>query len=89
MRISAFSALASLLTAIVAGISVEEGDSDIVVYAEDDSTFTVTIGSSDGSITSILYGGTEYQNSDNPTALASGLGSATVSYTTTGNLPKK
>jgi rhamnogalacturonan endolyase len=84
MRPSYSFALASVWLGVVTGISVDEADDAIVVSAEDDNSFTVTIDSSSGSITSILYGGAEYQNADSESSLASGLGSATVSYTTTG-----
>ncbi|KAK9770882.1 putative Rhamnogalacturonate lyase [Seiridium cardinale] len=85
MRPSHLITSASIWPALVTSISVTEGDSTIVVAAEDDSDFTVTVDSSTGSITSILYGGTEYQNADSESSLASGLGSATVSYTATGD----
>jgi rhamnogalacturonan endolyase len=84
MRFFHLTALASAWPALVAGISVTEGDDTYVVAAEDTDDFTVTISSTDGSLTSILYGGDEFLYSDSSSGIASGLGSADVSYTTSG-----
>lgn len=84
MWASYFLSTAHLWLGLVSCISVTEGDGTIVVSAEDDSNFTVAVDSSSGSITSILYGDSEYQNADSESSLASGLGSATVSHTAVG-----
>jgi hypothetical protein len=84
MRFYPLLMLASAGPVFVAAISVTEGDSTYIVAAEDDSDFTVTISTTDGSISGLSYGGDEYQNSETVSSIASGLGSSTVTYTTSG-----
>ena len=69
---------------VVAGLTVDETDDGIVVDTESESGFKVTIDSS-GSITSLVYGGEEYQYASTGSHIASGLGSGTtVNHTTEG-----
>ncbi|KAH8428609.1 uncharacterized protein LDX57_006305 [Aspergillus melleus] len=70
---------------VVAGLTVDETDDGIVVDTESEGGFKVTIDSS-GSITSLVYGGEEYQYASTGSHIASGLGSGTtVNHTTEGN----
>lgn len=80
MLLSRLSALAAALS-LVAGLKVEESDdgTEYTVYVENDDDFTVTIGES-GSLSSILYRGTEYQSSETGSHIASGLGGVTMDY---------
>ncbi|KAH7163192.1 Rhamnogalacturonase B, N-terminal-domain-containing protein [Dactylonectria estremocensis] len=77
--------LAVLLVSAVpalAAFGVTESTASYVVDTGSSSGFVVTIKRSDCSITSLKYRSTEYQYSSQTSHIASGLGSATVSYTT-------
>ncbi|RKU47721.1 hypothetical protein DL546_001338 [Coniochaeta pulveracea] len=64
----------------LAAFGVTTSTSSYVVDSGNDNGFVVTVSRSDCSITSIKYRGTEYQYSSQSSHIASGLGSATVSY---------
>ncbi|KAH6997899.1 family 4 polysaccharide lyase [Ilyonectria sp. MPI-CAGE-AT-0026] len=77
--------LAVLLVSAVpalAAFGVTESTASYVVDTGSSNGFVVTIKRSDCSITSLKYRSTEYQYSSQTSHIASGLGSATVSYTT-------
>lgn len=76
--------LALLATAspALAAFGVTESTASYVVDTGASNGFVVTIKRSDCSITSIKFRSTEYQYSSQTSHIASGLGSATVSYTT-------
>lgn len=71
-------------SATVWGISVTTATSSYTVNTESSYGFTVTISRTSCDITSLKYYGTEYQYSGTYSHIASGLGTATVSYTTSG-----
>ncbi|CAJ2506683.1 Uu.00g078690.m01.CDS01 [Anthostomella pinea] len=84
----AFFTVASVLLAWIApalSITVTENDSSYIVDTESSYGFKTTISRSSCDITSLNYYGTEYQYSGTASHIASGLGSATVSYSTSGN----
>lgn len=70
--------------ATVLGISVTTSTSSYVVDSASSDGFKVTFSRSTCDITSILYRATEYQYASTYSHVASGLGSATVSYQTVG-----
>mgnify|MGYP003642189384 CR=1 FL=1 len=72
----AATALGITVTTSTASYTIDSGDSD---------GFVVAVSRSTGDITSILYRGTQYQYQSTYSHIASGLGSATVSYTTVGS----
>ncbi|KAK7420463.1 hypothetical protein QQZ08_010379 [Neonectria magnoliae] len=77
--------LAVLLVSAVpalAAFGVTESTASYVVDTASSDGFVVTIKRSDCSITSLKYRNTEYQYTSQTSHIASGLGSATVSYTT-------
>ncbi|KAI1085480.1 polysaccharide lyase family 4 protein [Whalleya microplaca] len=80
-----FLAALSAWIAPVLGITVTTADSSYTVDTESSYGFTATISRSSCDITSLNYYGTEYQYSSTYSHIASGLGSATVSYTTSGD----
>lgn len=84
-----FRLLAALLCIVpVLGITVSTTDSAYTVDTGSSNPFTATISRSSCDITSLNFYGTEYQYSSTYSHIASGLGSATVSYTTSGkNMP--
>ncbi|KAI5927496.1 family 4 polysaccharide lyase [Camillea tinctor] len=71
--------------ASVFAITVTESDDSYTVNPEASNAFTVTISRSSCDITSLNFYGTEYQYSSTGSHIASGLGSATVSYEKSGN----
>ncbi|KAH9212763.1 Rhamnogalacturonase B, N-terminal-domain-containing protein [Leptodontidium sp. 2 PMI_412] len=71
----AASALGISVTTSTASYTIDSGSSD---------GFVVAVSRSTCDITSILYRGTQYQYQSTASHIASGLGSATVSYTTVG-----
>ncbi|KAI0600314.1 family 4 polysaccharide lyase [Biscogniauxia sp. FL1348] len=71
--------------ASVFAITVTESDDSYTVNPEASNAFTVTISRSSCDITSLNFYGTEYQYSSTGSHIASGLGSATVSYEQSGN----
>ncbi|KAL1866811.1 hypothetical protein VTK73DRAFT_4510 [Phialemonium thermophilum] len=66
-------------------ITVTTSSSAYTINTESSYGFTITISRSSCDITSLKFYGTEYQYSGTYSHIASGLGSATVSYTTSGN----
>ncbi|KAI1371237.1 polysaccharide lyase family 4 protein [Hypoxylon crocopeplum] len=80
-------ALAALSACIVPvlGITVSTTDASYTVDTGSSYGFTATVSRSSGDITSLNFYGTEYQYSSTYSHIASGLGSATVSYTTSGD----
>ena len=72
----AATALGITVTTSTASYTIDSGDSD---------GFVVAVSRSTGDITSILYRGTQYQYQSTYSHIASGLGSAMVSYTTVGS----
>ncbi|KAI1766316.1 polysaccharide lyase family 4 protein [Hypoxylon sp. FL1150] len=67
------------------GISVSTTDSAYTVNTGSSYGFTATISRSSCDITSLNFYNTEYQYSGTSSHIASGLGTATVSYTTSGD----
>lgn len=72
------------LCAPVLSIQVTESSSSYVVNVESSNGMTATISRKSCDITSLKFRGTEYQYSSSYSQIASGLGTATVSYTTSG-----
>lgn len=70
--------------ASVAAITVTTSSSSYVVDAESSYGFVTTISRTSCDITSLKFYGTDYQYSSTYSHIASGLGTATVSYTTSG-----
>ena len=68
------------------GITVTTSTASYTIDSGDTDGFVVAVSRSTGDITSILYRGTQYQYQSTYSHIASGLGSATVSYTTVGKL---
>lgn len=64
----------------LADFGVTTSTSSYVIDSGNSNGFVVTVSRTDCSITSIKYRGTEYQYSSQSSHIASGLGSATVSY---------
>jgi rhamnogalacturonan endolyase len=87
MLLPQIAAWASAFSALVGAITITEGTNSYTVATEDSANFTVTIATTDGSITSILYGGEQYQYAGSGSQVASGLLSATVTYEATGKFP--
>ncbi|KAI2616750.1 polysaccharide lyase family 4 protein [Hypoxylon sp. NC1633] len=79
-----FAAL-SAWTATVLGITVSTASGSYTVDTGASNGFTATISRSSCDITSLVFHGTEYQYSGTYSHIASGLGTATVSYTTSGD----
>lgn len=78
-----FKHLAALVVGAVpalAAFGVTTSDSAFVIDAGSSNGFQVTVSRSDCSITSLLYRSTEYQYASQSSHIASGLGSADVSY---------
>lgn len=71
--------------ASVLGITVTTSTASYTVDAQTSDGFVVTISRTSGDVTSIKYRGTEYQYQSTYSHIASGLGTATVSYTTSGS----
>ncbi|OTA81850.1 polysaccharide lyase family 4 protein [Hypoxylon sp. CO27-5] len=80
-----FLAALSACTAPALGISVSETSSSYTVDTGSSYGFKTTISRSSCDITSLYFYGSEYQYSSTYSHIASGLGSATVSYTTSGD----
>ncbi|KAI1395064.1 polysaccharide lyase family 4 protein [Hypoxylon fuscum] len=82
-----FKLLAALSACIapVLGITVSTADDSYTVDTGSSYGFTATISRSSCDITSLNFYGTEYQYGSTFSHIASGLGSATVSYTTSGD----
>lgn len=72
------------LCAPVLAITVTTSTSSYVIDVQSSYGMVTTISRSTCDITSLKYYGTEYQYSGTYSHIASGLGSATVSYTTSG-----
>lgn len=68
----------------VLAITVTTATASYTVDVESSYGMTVTISRTTCDITSLKFYGTEYQYSGTYSQIASGLGSATVSYTTSG-----
>lgn len=77
-------ALWALCVPRVLAITVTTSTASYVVNAESSYGMTATISRSSCDITSLKFYGTEYQYSGTYSHIASGLGTATVSYTTSG-----
>jgi rhamnogalacturonan endolyase len=71
-------------SATVLGITVTTATSSYTINTESSYGFSVTISRTSCDITSLIFYGTEYQYSGTYSHIASGLGTATVSYTTSG-----
>ncbi|KAF7532452.1 hypothetical protein G7054_g7962 [Neopestalotiopsis clavispora] len=69
----------------VAAITVTTADSSYTINTESSYGFTTVISRSTCDITSLKFYGTDYQYGSTYSHIASGLGSATVSYTTSGD----
>ncbi|KAL7619630.1 hypothetical protein AAE478_010171 [Parahypoxylon ruwenzoriense] len=69
----------------ILGISVNTADSSYTVDTGNSNGFKATISRSSCDITSLYFHGTEYQYGSTFSHIGSGLGSATVSYTTSGD----
>ncbi|KAI0130382.1 Rhamnogalacturonase B, N-terminal-domain-containing protein [Xylariales sp. AK1849] len=72
-------------TASVAGITVTTATASYTIDTESSDGLTTVISRTTCDITSLNFYGTEYQYSSTYSHIASGLGSATVSYTTSGD----
>ncbi|ORY71410.1 family 4 polysaccharide lyase [Pseudomassariella vexata] len=72
-------------TSSVLGITVTTATASYTINTESSYGMTVVISRSTCDVTSMKFMGTEYQYSGTYSQIASGLGSATVSYTTSGN----
>lgn len=83
MLAALFVALYALCASVLA-ITVTTSTASYVVNAETSYGFTATISRTSCDITSLKFYGTEYQYSGTYSHIASGLGTATVSYTTSG-----
>lgn len=68
----------------VAAITVTTATSSYTIDTESSYGFTTVISRTTCDITSLKFYGTDYQYSSTYSHIASGLGSATVSYTTSG-----
>jgi rhamnogalacturonan endolyase len=71
-------------SATVWGITVTTATSSYTINTESTYGFTTTISRTSCDITSLNFYGTEYQYGSTYSSIASGLGTATVSYTTSG-----
>ncbi|KAJ2903795.1 hypothetical protein MKZ38_009361 [Zalerion maritima] len=81
VKISALLSLAGwFLAPVLADFGVTTSGSSYIIDSGDSDGFVVTVSTSDCSITSIVFRGTEYQYSGKTSHIASGLGSASVSY---------
>lgn len=69
---------------VALGISVTTSTSSYTVDTGSSYGFSVAISRTTCDITSVVFYGTDYQYSGTKSHIASGLGSATVSYSTTG-----
>ncbi|KAH8806040.1 Rhamnogalacturonase B, N-terminal-domain-containing protein [Xylogone sp. PMI_703] len=78
-------ALLCAWSATVLGISVTTSSSSYTIDSGSTDGFVVTVSRSSGDLTSIKYRSTEYQYQSTHSHIASGLGTATVSYTTSGS----
>lgn len=87
MTVVFFLLLLWALCAPVLAITVTSSTSSYVVDVQSSYGMTATISRSTCDITSLKFYGTEYQYSGTYSHIASGLGSATVSYTTSGKWP--
>ncbi|KAH9884356.1 Rhamnogalacturonase B, N-terminal-domain-containing protein [Xylariomycetidae sp. FL2044] len=85
MSLSMLAVILFAWLAPVLAITVSEGDGSITVDTESSYGFSTTISTSSCDITSLYYFGVEYQYSGTYSHIASGLGSATVSHSTSGN----
>lgn len=65
----------------LAAFGVTTSDDSYVLDAGSSTGLVVTVSRTDGSLTSIVYGDTEYQSSEKTSHIASGLGDSDVSYT--------
>ncbi|CAM1506792.1 Fc.00g064330.m01.CDS01 [Cosmosporella sp. VM-42] len=75
-------ALLAGVTPALAAFGVTTSSSSYVIDSGSSNGFVVTVSRSDCSITSMKFRGTEYQYKSQTSHIASGLGSADVSYTT-------
>ncbi|KAJ3470867.1 hypothetical protein MRS44_000966 [Fusarium solani] len=82
-----FKYLGALLGAApaLAAFGATESGNNLVVDSGNSNGFSITVSKSDCSINSIKFRGTEYQYKSQTSHIASGLGSASVSYTTISN----
>ncbi|KAM5355965.1 hypothetical protein ACJ41O_002611 [Fusarium nematophilum] len=69
----------------LAAFGVTESGNNLLVDSGNSNGFSITVSRSDCSINSIKYRGSEYQYKSQTSHIASGLGSASVSYTTINN----
>lgn len=83
MLTALFVALYALCASVIA-ITVTTSTASYLVNTESSYGFTATISRTSCDITSLKFYGTEYQYSGTASHIASGLGTATVSYTTSG-----
>lgn len=84
-----FTHLAALLAGVapaLAAFGVTNTGSSYIVDAGSANPLVVAISKKDCSITSLKYRGAEYQYKSQTSHIASGLGSATVSYSTIAGL---
>lgn len=72
--------LLASVTPVIADFGVTEGDDAYVADSGSGNGFVATISRSDGSITSIVYRGTEMLYQSQSSHIGSGLGSADVTY---------
>ncbi|KAH6995305.1 Rhamnogalacturonase B, N-terminal-domain-containing protein [Ilyonectria destructans] len=85
MMFSVFFTFLLAWSASVLGITVTTTSSSYTINTESSYGFVVAISRSTCDITSMKFYGTEYQYSSTYSHIASGLGSATVSYSTSGD----
>lgn len=84
MLLTTLFALAFWCRAVVLAITVATTSSTYTVDTASSYGFTVGISRTSCDITSLVFYGTQYQYSGTYSHIASGLGTATVSYSTTG-----
>lgn len=84
VQLKYFGALLAGAVPALAAFGVTDSSSSYVIDSGSGNGFVVTVAKKDCSITSLKFRSTEYQYSSQTSHIASGLGSATVSYTTVG-----
>lgn len=86
MFLTTLLALAFWCQAVVLGITVTSTTSTYTVDTGSSYGFSVGISRTSCDITSVIFYNTQYQYTGTYSHIASGLGTATVSYSTTGEL---
>lgn len=85
-----FKYLGALLGAApaLAAFGATESGNNLVVDSGNSNGFSITVSKKDCSVNSIKFRGAEYQYKSQTSHIASGLGSASVSYTTISSASK-